>query len=67
MPRTLPDNAAFRSTGATYLNFIGDEGRARVVAGFGREHYERLAVMKARYDPDNVFHLNHNIVPAKSG
>lgn len=51
------------ATGATYLNFIGDEGQDRVVAGFGRENYERLAAIKARYDPDNVFHLNHNITP----
>ena len=53
------------ATGAVYLNFIGDEGRERVVAGFGRENYARLAGVKAEYDPDNVFHLNHNIEPAR--
>jgi FAD/FMN-containing dehydrogenase len=52
------------SSGAVYLNFIGDEGEARVVAGFGRENYKRLAKIKAQYDPDNVFHLNHNSKPA---
>lgn len=52
------------SAKAVYLNFIGDEGRDRIVAGFGAETYGRLAKVKARYDPDNVFHLNHNIVPA---
>lgn len=52
------------SSGAVYLNFIGDEGEDRVVAGFGREAYGRLAKVKARYDPENVFHLNHNIKPA---
>jgi len=51
------------ASGAVYLNFIGDEGEDRVVAGFGRESYERLARVKAQYDPDNVFHLNHNIKP----
>jgi FAD/FMN-containing dehydrogenase len=51
------------ATGAVYLNFIGDEGRDRVVAGFGRENYEKLAKVKAQYDPNNVFHLNHNIKP----
>jgi FAD/FMN-containing dehydrogenase len=51
------------ATGAVYLNFIGDEGRDRLVAGFGRENYDRLAAVKAYYDPDNVFRLNHNIEP----
>jgi FAD/FMN-containing dehydrogenase len=52
------------SSGAVYLNFIGDEGDDRVVAGFGRENYVRLVKVKAQYDPENVFHLNHNIKPA---
>jgi hypothetical protein len=47
-----------------YLNFIGNEGRDRVIAGFGSENYERLAAVKAEYDPENVFYLNHNIRPA---
>jgi FAD/FMN-containing dehydrogenase len=51
------------ASGAVYLNFIGDEGRDRVVAGFGLENYQKLAKVKAQYDPDNVFHLNHNIKP----
>ncbi|MCG5215799.1 FAD-binding oxidoreductase [Streptosporangium sp. KLBMP 9127] len=52
------------ASGAVYLNFIGDEGQERVVAGLGRENYTRLAEVKARYDPGNVFRLNHNIKPA---
>jgi FAD/FMN-containing dehydrogenase len=51
------------STGAVYLNFIGDEGIDRVVAGYGRENYERLAAIKTEYDPENVFNLHHNIRP----
>lgn len=52
------------STGAVYLNFIGNEGAERVVAGLGPENTRRLADLKRRYDPDNVFRFNHNIRPA---
>jgi FAD/FMN-containing dehydrogenase len=54
------------ATGAVYLNFIGDEGTERVVAGLGQDNYDRLATIKADFDPDNVFHLNHNVVPMPS-
>ena len=52
------------ATGATYLNFVGDEGEERIVSGYGRENYERLAAVKAEYDPEDVFHLHHPIRPA---
>jgi FAD/FMN-containing dehydrogenase len=55
------------SSGAVYLNFIGDEGEERIVAGVGQDNYPRLAAVKAEYDPDNVFRLNHNIKPAGPG
>ncbi|MEV6650745.1 FAD-binding oxidoreductase [Streptomyces sp. NPDC051219] len=51
------------SNGTVYLNFIGNEGEQRVVAGFGAENFERLAAVKTQYDPDNVFSRNHNIRP----
>jgi FAD/FMN-containing dehydrogenase len=51
------------SIGATYLNFIGDEGEDRIVSGYGRENYERLAAVKAEYDPGDVFNLHHPIRP----
>lgn len=51
-------------TGDVYLNFIGDEGTERVVAGLGAENTGRLAALKREYDPDNVFRFNHNIRPA---
>jgi hypothetical protein len=37
---------------------------APVDAGLGAENYAGLAAVTAQYDPDNVFHLNHNIKPA---
>ncbi|MFD3504504.1 FAD-binding oxidoreductase [Streptomyces sp. NPDC058678] len=52
------------STGAVYLNFIGDEGTDRVEAGLGAENARRLAAVKRQYDPDNVYRFNHNITPA---
>ena len=54
------------ATGRVYVNFIGDEGRDRVVASFGEETYARLQRLKARYDPENVFRSSQNIEPARA-
>jgi FAD/FMN-containing dehydrogenase len=51
------------ATGGVYLNFVGDEGADRVRAGYGDANYERLVKVKTEFDPDNVFHLHHNIKP----
>jgi FAD/FMN-containing dehydrogenase len=48
----------------TYVNFLGDEGAARVRAAYPGATWDRLAAIKARYDPGNLFHRNHNIPPA---
>ncbi|MCI2421252.1 FAD-dependent oxidoreductase [Saccharopolyspora sp. K220] len=61
----LRDDLRPYTTGAVYLNFIGDEGQSRVVAGFGEQNYRRLARLKAEYDPRNVFHRWHNVLPAE--
>ena len=39
-----------------------DEGEERVQATY-RKHYDRLTKIKAKYDPENVFHINQNIKP----
>ncbi|HTY25941.1 MAG TPA: FAD-binding oxidoreductase [Desulfomonilaceae bacterium] len=53
------------STGATYLNFLGVEGEARVKAAYGDKKYDRLVQLKNKYDPRNLFHVNQNIKPAR--
>jgi len=50
-------------TGGVYLNFEPDTQEANVRAGFGDAKYERLAALKAQWDPENVFRGNHNIPP----
>jgi FAD/FMN-containing dehydrogenase len=51
------------SLGGAYTNFMMDEGSDRVRASYG-SNYERLARIKNRYDPSNLFHVNQNIQPA---
>ena len=51
------------STGGTYVNFLtADEGEERTRAAYG-PHYERLAELKSKWDPGNVFQVNRNITP----
>jgi FAD/FMN-containing dehydrogenase len=45
-----------------YINFMMDEGQERVRATY-RENYDRLAAVKAKYDPENIFRINQNIQP----
>jgi FAD/FMN-containing dehydrogenase len=48
-----------------YSNFVAAEGEARVRDAYPDATYARLAAVKAEYDPDNVFHRNQNIRPAR--
>ena len=50
------------SLGGGYVNMIMDEGAEGVKAAYG-ENYTRLAQIKAKYDPNNLFHINQNILP----
>ena len=58
----------FSVVGGTYLNFSGQEEKAAaaelVQAAYG-DNLQRLAEVKNRYDPDNLFRLNNNIIPAR--
>jgi hypothetical protein len=51
------------SAGGAYINFMMEEGQERVQASF-RDNYARLAQVKRRYDPTNLFRVNQNIRPA---
>ena len=63
--RGFREALAPHASAGVYLNFIGNEGEGRVRAAFGEENYRRLAAIKAKYDPDNVFRQGHNIKPAE--
>lgn len=47
-----------------YVNFLADEGEQRVHDAYPPTTYLRLAALKKRYDPFNLFNLNQNIKPA---
>ncbi len=64
--RGLSDAMKPYSSGGVYVNYLGqeaDEGHERIKAAYGPEKYERLAVLKNKYDPTNLFRLNQNIRP----
>jgi len=66
-PATAWNRALFaalepKATGV-YANFLEDEGDARIRVAYPGDTYDRLAGIKRRYDPANVFHRNQNIRP----
>jgi FAD/FMN-containing dehydrogenase len=46
-----------------YINVLSDEGQAGVQRAYRPDKLARLTTLKDAWDPDNVFHLNHNITP----
>ncbi|WP_255150790.1 FAD-binding oxidoreductase [Halorarius halobius] len=59
--RELYDAMTPHATGGVYVNFVPEEGGQERAAY--RENYERLAELKAEWDPDNVFSMNQNVEP----
>ena len=62
--RRLFDAAAPFSSGSVYVNFMPDDEDDRVEKAYGT-NYRRLAEIKRRYDPNNLFRMNQNIRPTK--
>jgi hypothetical protein len=67
--RWVTDFAAALDQGdaGVYVNFLGDEGEGRVREAYPGPIWNRLAEIKGRYDPTNLFRLNQNIPPANGG
>jgi FAD/FMN-containing dehydrogenase len=62
--RKLFDDMTPHATGGVYVNFMPEDETARVRTGAYGANYERLAKLKAKYDPSNLFRMNQNVAPA---
>jgi hypothetical protein len=56
--------APHSGSAGTYVNFLAEPDQDRIRASYGAAKYQRLAAIKAAWDPDNLFHHNANIRPA---
>ncbi|TMC09170.1 MAG: FAD-binding oxidoreductase [Chloroflexi bacterium] len=63
--RGYSDATAPHSDAGGYINFMSDDDQGRVEANYGAG-YERLADVKQKYDPENVFRANQNIAPKRA-
>jgi len=61
--RELFDATTPFATGGVYVNFMTEEESSRIEDGAYAGIYDRLGQLKGKYDPDNVFRMNHNIAP----
>ena len=61
-PADLRGAAAHLGSGR-WLNYLGDDQADEAIRAAYGPNYDRLVEVKRRYDPENVFHLNHNIAP----
>jgi len=62
--RELFDKTAQFATGGVYVNFMPEDETQRIAKGAYGPNYDRLTKLKAKYDKDNLFRQNQNIVPA---
>jgi hypothetical protein len=53
------------SSGGAYLNFMMNEGQERIKASY-KGNYDRLTKIKKKYDPNNLFRVNQNILPQEA-
>jgi FAD/FMN-containing dehydrogenase len=60
--RDYYDATAPHSEEGGYVNFMASDDQNRIRANYG-DNYDRLVAVKRRYDPGNLFHLNHNVTP----
>jgi len=60
--RNFFKETAPHATGGVYVNFMPEDETDRVKSAYG-SNYDRLAAIKAKYDPENLFRLNQNIAP----
>jgi FAD/FMN-containing dehydrogenase len=63
--RQVYDATAPFATGGVYVNFMPEDESQRVRSGAYGPNFARLAQLKAKYDPTNLFRLNQNVAPAK--
>jgi FAD/FMN-containing dehydrogenase len=61
--RAFHDAMVPNATGGVYVNLLGDDEEDRVPAAYG-ENYRRLVELKIKWDPANLFRMNHNIQPS---
>jgi FAD/FMN-containing dehydrogenase len=62
--RALYEATAPFATGGVYVNFMPEDESQRVRTGAYGTNYDRLARVKAKYDPKNLFRMNQNVTPA---